>query len=239
MKIEFVDTFVVTAAENSFPMLTTLPSYATREPAGPYNRSPFIFSRGSCFRCDPRNAETRAKVKRPKRYQVQAGKVTVPLSRVPCSPGSRQTGSRLIHRRRFRYYRVSTIFLLSLSLPISFSLSLVRSLARSLAPSAPFSPRTFCAQHSRRRIGRERFSIGSWKNWRKREREGERKRERDRRNLFFFERKILYVVIILSSFFFSYHIRVKRILMSINRFQNNGSLKRKRLLKRREEKWYG
>lgn len=176
MKIEFVDTFVVTAAENSFPMLTTLPSYATREPAGPYNRSPFIFSRGSCFRCDPRNAETRAKVKRPKRYQVQAGKVTVPLSRVPCSPGSRQTGSRLIHRRRFRYYRVSTIFLLSLSLPISLSLSLARSLPPPRSHRAHFAHNILGGESAENVFRSARGKIGE----REREREGRREKERER-----------------------------------------------------------
>ena len=78
--------------------------------AGPHNRSPFIFRVARAFVAFTERPKLVLR-STPKRYQVQAGKVTVPLSRVPGSPGSRQTGSRLIHRRRFRY-----------SAPFSFSL---------------------------------------------------------------------------------------------------------------------
>lgn len=165
MKIEFVDTFVVTAAENSFPMLTTLPSYATREPAGPYNRNPFIFSRGSCFRCDPRNAETRAKVNAeavPSASRKGHG-TTFTRSLLTWQPANRIKADppEAIPILPSKHHFPS--FFLSLSPSLFPSLSL--SLSRSLRPS---SPRTFCAQHSRQRIGRECFSIGSWKNWRER-----------------------------------------------------------------------
>lgn len=50
------------------------------------------------FHARPRRNSCYGQLK--KRYQVQAEKVTVPLSRVPGSPGSRKIGSRLIHQNR-------------------------------------------------------------------------------------------------------------------------------------------
>lgn len=90
VEIDFVGTSSK-AAENSFPMLTTLPTLcATRERPG----RPLYFSRGSCFRFVPGNAETRAKVNA-EAVPSAAGKVTVPLSRVPGSPGSPGSANRI------------------------------------------------------------------------------------------------------------------------------------------------
>lgn len=115
VKIEFVDT----SRHGCWKLVPHANDLAIRDTwaAGQHNRSPFIFRVARAFVASTERPKLVLR-STPKRYQVQAGKVTVPLSRVPGSPGSRQTGSRLIYRRRFRYSAVSTIF----SLPLSLSL---------------------------------------------------------------------------------------------------------------------
>lgn len=99
-----------------------IPTHATRTHARIYlPRTP-----SSCALVRPARAETRAKVNA-EAVPSAGGKVTVPLSRVPGSPGSRQTGSRLIHqnRRRRRHSRRR--------IPRSKTIALTLSIARPYA----------------------------------------------------------------------------------------------------------
>ena len=120
VKIEFVDTSRH-GCWKLVPHANDLAIVRDTWAVGPHNRSPFIFRVARAFVASTERPKLVLR-STPKRYQVQAGKVTVPLSRVPGSPGSRQTGSRLIYRRRFRYSAVSTIFSLPPSLPLSLPL---------------------------------------------------------------------------------------------------------------------